>query len=55
MNIIEQMMGRKKQENTTRVISAQRLDVFPELYAKAALILPMVIVVRPGHAGRSSS
>ena len=35
-------------------MAAQKLDVFPELYRKAALVLPMTVVERPGHAGVTS-
>ena len=41
--------------DTIAVVSAQKWEVFPELYAKAALVLPMHVLLRPGHSGVTSS
>ena len=41
-------------ENIIPVLSSQKLEIFPDLYAKAAMVMPMNVVMYPGHAGVSS-
>ena len=45
---------RKGTGNTLSVTAVQKLNIFPELYARAALVLPMNIITSVGHIGVSS-